>query len=68
MNQTAVEWLQNRYDNCPEYHSFLTDEDFEQAKDMDKEQKAYFFECGRQFQLTGEGTFTEVYTETFKNK
>ena len=33
---TAVEWLQNQYDNCPE--SFLTQEDFEQAKQMEKQQ------------------------------
>ena len=29
---TSIEWLQHKYDNCPE--SFLTDEDFEQAKEM----------------------------------
>ncbi len=34
--QTSIEWLQQKYDNCPE--SFLTDEDFEQAKEMHKQE------------------------------
>ena len=41
---------------------------FEQAKEMDKEQKKFMFECGRNFQLTGEGTFEELYNETFKSE
>jgi len=32
---------------------------------MEKEQKKFMFDCGRQYQLTGEGTFTEVYNETY---
>lgn len=36
-----------------------------QAKEMEKEQKKFMFNCGRQYQLTGEGTFTEVYNETY---
>jgi hypothetical protein len=40
----------------------------QQVKQMDKEQKKFFFECGRNFQLTGEGTFEEVYNETFKSE
>jgi hypothetical protein len=36
-----------------------------QAKEMEKEKQKYFFDCGRQYQLTGEGTFNEVYKETF---
>jgi hypothetical protein len=35
MTQTAVEWLFNRLQSEP----FLTHEDFEQAKEMEKEQK-----------------------------
>lgn len=34
--QTSIEWLQQKYDNCPE--SFLTDEDFEKAKEMHKQE------------------------------
>ena len=33
---------------------------------MEKEQQEYFFNCGRQYQLTGEGTFTQVHSETYK--
>ena len=38
---------------------------FDKAKEMNKVQNMYFFNCGRQYQLTGEGTFTQVYNETF---
>ena len=68
--QTAVNWLiKNLMLNglirlTQDQHS-LYKELTEQAKEMDKQQKIYFFECGRQYQLTGEGTFTEVYNETF---
>jgi predicted transcriptional regulator len=37
----------------------------EQAKEMDKIQKFHMFNCGRQYQLTGEGTFKQVYQETY---
>jgi hypothetical protein len=61
--QTAVEWLIN---NLPEdYILALPYELVEQAKEKDKQQKKYFFDCGRQYQLTGEGTFTQVYDETY---
>jgi len=42
------------------------EETYQQAKAMEKEQKKFMFDCGRQYQLTGEGTFTEVYNETYK--
>lgn len=37
----------------------------EHAKAMHKEESELLFECGRNFQLTGEGTFNKVYNETF---
>jgi hypothetical protein len=37
--KTAVEWLQEEYDNNPE--SFLTEDDFNQAKEIEKEQRGY---------------------------
>lgn len=43
-------------------------EGYKLAKSMEKEQKKFIFECGRNFQLTGEGTFEEVYNETFKSE
>jgi hypothetical protein len=42
-------------------------EAMKRAKQMDKEQKRNMFDCGRQFQLTGEGTFKEVYEEIYGN-
>ena len=37
-----------------------------EIKKLNKEQMQFMFECGRNFQLTGEGTFEEVYYEIFK--
>jgi hypothetical protein len=67
---TAVEWLWEQID---EILPFSVDTETgiklynakEQAKEMDKEQQKYFFDCGRQYQLTGEGTFKEVWDETY---
>jgi hypothetical protein len=71
--QTAVEWLLEQlkeYDFSPRENTYLIEipswiltEKEEQAKAMEKEQHKLFFDCGRQYQLTGEGTFTEVNNE-----
>ena len=60
--QTAVEWLEKI---CNDRGYFLMSEYFEQAKEMDKEQKLNMFNCGRQYQVTGEGTFKQVYQEIY---
>jgi len=74
MTQTVVEWfIDNAFD---EGFLWVTDKPamfelnliIEKAKEMDKEQKKYFFDCGRQYQLTGEGTFTQVYDETYQTQ
>jgi hypothetical protein len=44
--KTAVEWLQELYDNRPAYEEFILDEEFEQAKQMEKEQLQQYFEYG----------------------
>jgi hypothetical protein len=70
--QTSIEWLQQKYDNCPE--SFLTDEDFEQAKEMHKQEiiDAFFegksngMDISHPLSLTKEISFEEYYQETFK--
>jgi hypothetical protein len=36
--QTAVEWLRTIYENRPAYEEFILDEEWEQAKEMEKEQ------------------------------
>ena len=66
--QTVVEWLKSeinkrgpKENNPPQWLKEL----YEQAKQMEKEQNEYFFNCGRQYQLNGEGTFTQVHNETY---
>jgi hypothetical protein len=67
---TAVEWLVNHWKKLQAEREKMSWNQIiditELAKEMEKEQKEYFFNCGRQYQLTGEGTFTEVYNETYK--
>jgi hypothetical protein len=66
--QTSIEWLQQKYDNCPE--SFLIDEDFEKAKQMHRQEiiDAYF-QCGKDnfehIKVINKSA-TEYYQETFK--
>jgi hypothetical protein len=73
--QTAVEWLEEQ-DNVLTMKLLekkLTPREFvvqksklvDKAKQMEKEQIEYFFNCGRQYQLTGEGTFKQVHNETY---
>ena len=73
--QTAVEWYNtqlnlygdmafNKEISLGEYH-IKKMELLDQAKQMEKEQNEYFFNCGRQYQLNGEGTFTQVHNETY---
>jgi hypothetical protein len=68
---SSVNWLADKIDELipfvNEKTAIVFNELVQQAKEIDKEQKKYFFDCGRQYQLTGEGTFTEVYTETYKH-
>lgn len=61
--QTAVEYLVEQL-----FPKALSAEQYyhiEQAKAMHKEESQKIFECGRNFQLTGEGTFEQAYNETF---
>lgn len=60
--QTAVDWYyeQTVIQGRTNYAELL-----EQAKQMQKQQQKYFFECGRNFQLTGENTFEQCYNETY---
>ena len=75
--QTAVEWLVEQFKEYDfadvkdtenyiiKMQSFVLTEKLEKAKEMDKIQKFHMFNCGRQYQLTGEGTFKQVYQETY---
>jgi hypothetical protein len=71
--QTAVEWLvkhlcERGYIHAPSFGHSIIDKAIEQAKEIEKQQQKYFFDCGRQYQLTGEGTFKEVWDETYGGK
>ena len=55
--KTAVEWLQELYDSRPAYEEFILDEEFEQAKQMEKEQMKNMYLKG-----------IENYDPTFKRK
>jgi hypothetical protein len=68
MKQTAVEWIISQIVEDQTIKAKSMTEwinIFEQAKAMEKEKQKYFFDCGRQYQLTGENTFNEVYNETY---
>jgi hypothetical protein len=68
MKQTAVEWLMSEVWIRLNMDYEWREKVFEQAKEMDIEQKQNMFDCGRQYQLTGEGTFKEVYEEIYGDK
>ena len=65
MKQTAVEWLEFRYKN----NVNLMDYDFEQAKQMEKQQiiDACESTSNTDFWVKYE-SFEQYYNETFKNK
>jgi hypothetical protein len=70
MKQTAVEWL---IDQVEDFIGLIPVDIIEKAKAMEKEQKMKTnysynemkraFECGRNFQLTGENNFQELIEE-----
>ena len=63
--KTAVEWLKEQYDSCPPYEPFLGESEWEQAKEMEKEQIENAFNYG-QFDLGMEAD--EYYNQTFKSE
>jgi disulfide oxidoreductase YuzD len=65
--QTAVEWLIEQLNSKYGGNDFLITHinEIEKAKEMDKEQKLNMFNCGRIYQVTGEGTFKQVYQEIY---
>jgi hypothetical protein len=65
MKQTAVEWLREQYDNNPE--SFITEDEFEKALEMEKQQIDDAFEDGYQSGYKDNGISGEqYYNDTFK--
>jgi N-acetylglutamate synthase-like GNAT family acetyltransferase len=64
---TSIEWFIEELFKKIDYTQ-VPQKLINQAKEMDKEQKRNMFDCGRQYQLTGEGTFKEVYDEIYGSK
>ena len=62
--QTAVEWLREQYDNNPE--SFITEDVFEKALQMEKEQlKDAYFIGGHNMKNNRYKGMHEYYNETY---
>lgn len=40
--QTAVEWLQEQYNQCPKYEERIYEQDWEKAKEMEKQRHKKF--------------------------
>lgn len=66
-NKTSVEWLFQKLWDEPK-DKFTWYAILKQAKEMDKEELLNIFNCGRNFQATGEGTFNEIYNEIYGSK
>ena len=62
--QSSVEWLFHTLWDEPKdkltWYAIL-----KQAKEMHKEELLNIFNCGRNFQATGEGTFKEIHNEIY---
>ena len=67
--QTAVEWLHEKLPLLFEHddNNFYKDL-FTQAKAIECIQKNVMFDCGRQYQLTGEGSFKQVHIELYSSE
>jgi NCAIR mutase (PurE)-related protein len=74
--QTPVEWLQEQYNQCPKYEERIYEQDWEQAKEMEKEQimrtaRQCYFEGVRKRAKTTEELIEyaeQYYNETFKQE
>ena len=64
MKQTAVEWLKEQYDSCPPYEPFLGESEWEQAKEMEKQQTIDF---AMKFMMQ-DRPIVSFYNETFKSE
>ena len=72
--QTAVEWLRELYENRPAYEQFILDEEWEQAKEMEREQiidahkQGVTDEYGDTLDFSNDTSAEEYYNETYGNK
>lgn len=67
--QTAVQWLEERYNDPLLKDNFISKAEFDQAKALEKEQHFESYRCGNLFldenSLDFEGYFEEYYKETY---
>jgi len=63
--QTAVEWLQQKWYSD---ENDITDETFEQAKEMEKEQHLKTWTEGLYCETGDKQAFEQYYNETFKSE
>jgi hypothetical protein len=73
MKQTAVEWLKEIYDSCNTYEKFISNLDWEQAKEMEKEKTIDFarhcLDKAKDLDiLTAFMNVEQYYNETFKSE
>ena len=66
--QTAVEWLMEKYNSRQVYEESIWDEEFEQAKQMEKEQIIEAYRVGVEEDVYNNPLKTgqEYYNETYK--
>ena len=64
MKQTAVEWLEEQFEESYSYINEIFKDTFEQAKEMEKEQIIKAYENTNSMAMYGE----QYYNETFNNK
>jgi hypothetical protein len=62
-SQLTLDLIDNKIK--PTQYAILKTKLLIEAVHMDKDQKKEMFACGRQYQLTGEGTFTQVHEELY---
>ena len=76
MKQTAVEWLEQKFNDPYNNRPFITKEEFEQAKEMEKNQSytydeirtiAYNAYCLAQLDEPTEGKYN-LWIQQYKNK
>ena len=62
---TAVEWLINELQNSPAFHSQFFKDEFQQAKEMEKQQIIDAYEDGNYENGMGRCEAEQYYKETF---
>ena len=66
--KTAVEWLQEQYNQCPKYEEQIYEQDWEQAKEMEKERLEDAYRTGILDVGCRSASFEEYYNRTFKQQ